>query len=52
MIGFEEHVLYSLNIHSVPYIWFYLCSISTVNFLSYLIYILDEYTKNVKFFVE
>ncbi|KAI1711814.1 RNA polymerase I specific transcription initiation factor RRN3 domain-containing protein [Ditylenchus destructor] len=31
LLGFEEHVLYAFDLHSVSYIWLYLCNLSKVN---------------------
>jgi len=28
--GFDEHVLTATGVHSAPFIWFYLCSLSNV----------------------
>lgn len=39
LLGFEEHVLYAHDLHSVSYIWLYLCSLSeedTNKMLTYL----------------
>uniref|UniRef100_A0A915CKZ6 RNA polymerase I-specific transcription initiation factor RRN3 n=1 Tax=Ditylenchus dipsaci TaxID=166011 RepID=A0A915CKZ6_9BILA len=31
LAGFDEHVLYAYDLHSVSYLWLYLCSLSTAN---------------------